>query len=87
MLTSLKFNLNSAAFNLALASEAFFIESAEGILSGEELETYNFAEDRRESAKGWLPARRPLRVGVLAGASSPEIVVGQVVERLAELLG
>ena len=35
---------------------------------------------------GWLPEDRPVSIGVLAGASSPEIVVGQVIERLAGFL-
>ena len=34
----------------------------------------------------WLPVDRPLRVGVLAGASSPDVVVGGVLEGLAKLL-
>ena len=36
--------------------------------------------------RGWLPAGRHLRIGVLAGASSPEVVVGAVLQRLADLL-
>jgi 4-hydroxy-3-methylbut-2-enyl diphosphate reductase len=44
------------------------------------------ASDSVVEIHGWLPQRRPLRVGVLAGASSPEAVVGQVLQRLAELL-
>ncbi len=34
---------------------------------------------------GWLPAERPLAIGITAGASTPNAIVGQVVERLAEL--
>jgi len=33
----------------------------------------------------WLPPGRPLAVGVTAGASTPNAIVGQVVERLAAL--
>ena len=36
--------------------------------------------------RDWLPARRPLRIGVLAGASSPEVVLGRVLRRLASFL-
>jgi len=35
----------------------------------------------------WLPTSRSVTIGVLAGASSPEIVVVQVIERLATFLG
>lgn len=34
---------------------------------------------------GWLPRRGPVVVGLTAGASTPNNIVGQVVERLAEL--
>ncbi len=36
-------------------------------------------------AKGWLPATGPLAVGMTAGASTPDYIVGRVVERLSEL--
>ena len=31
---------------------------------------------------GWLPPARPLRVGVTAGASTPDVIVGAVIEKL-----
>ncbi len=65
---------------------AWFIEDAHAIRSDRELETFDPARDRSRVATGWLPARRPLRIGVLAGASSPEIVVGRVLQRLAGFL-
>ena len=37
------------------------------------------------AAHDWLPADRPIAVGVTAGASTPDTVVGQVIERLVEL--
>jgi 4-hydroxy-3-methylbut-2-enyl diphosphate reductase len=65
---------------------AWFIEGAGAIRSEGELATIDPTEDRPYIATDWLPARRPLRIGVLAGASSPEIVVGEVLRRLAEFL-
>jgi 4-hydroxy-3-methylbut-2-enyl diphosphate reductase len=74
-------------YELARASApAWFIEDAEGILSEWELATIDLVRDERVVARDWLPSRRPLRIGVLAGASSPEIVVGHVLQRLAEFL-
>lgn len=74
-------------YELAAASApAWFIEGVEGILSQRELATIDLAGDERIVARDWLPVRRPLRIGVLAGASSPEIVVGQVLQRLAGFL-
>jgi 4-hydroxy-3-methylbut-2-en-1-yl diphosphate reductase len=36
-------------------------------------------------ATGWLPPDGPLTVGMTAGASTPDYIVGRVVERLSEL--
>ena len=65
---------------------AFFVEDADAILSAEELKTFDFHGGSPTVARNWLGRRRPLRIGVLAGASSPEIVVGEVMGRLAEFL-
>ncbi|MGH9308162.1 MAG: 4-hydroxy-3-methylbut-2-enyl diphosphate reductase [Vicinamibacterales bacterium] len=39
---------------------------------------------REVVARGWLPARGPLHVGLTAGASTPNNIVGQVIKRLEE---
>jgi len=65
---------------------SYLIESAEAIRSQRELETYDFARGAPVTVKQWLPAVRPLRIALLAGASSPEIVVGMVLEKLARFL-
>jgi 4-hydroxy-3-methylbut-2-enyl diphosphate reductase len=36
---------------------------------------------------GWLPDRRPLSIGLTAGASTPNRVIGEVIERLARMTG
>lgn len=65
---------------------AYFIEDASGIVDGGLLQSYDPACDTPAQIRGWLPARRPLKIGVLAGASSPEVVVGEVLQRMASLL-
>ena len=65
---------------------ALFIEDAAAIRSREELRTFDQRRDEAVVVRDWLPARRPVRIGILAGASSPEIVVGRVLERLAGFL-
>jgi 4-hydroxy-3-methylbut-2-enyl diphosphate reductase len=40
-----------------------------------------------EMADGWLPPQRPLTVGLTAGASTPNRVIGDVIGRLLELTG
>ncbi|MGH9371081.1 MAG: 4-hydroxy-3-methylbut-2-enyl diphosphate reductase [Vicinamibacterales bacterium] len=40
---------------------------------------------REATERGWLPERGPLQVGLTAGASTPNNIVGQVIKRLAGL--
>jgi 4-hydroxy-3-methylbut-2-enyl diphosphate reductase IspH len=65
---------------------AFFIENAEAIVSDRRVIAFDPGLTEPVALDDWLPTDRPLSVGVLAGASSPEIVVGQVIDRLAEFL-
>ncbi|MCY2924583.1 MAG: 4-hydroxy-3-methylbut-2-enyl diphosphate reductase [Planctomycetota bacterium] len=67
-------------------SPAVFIEQADSILSADRIRTIDPATETPVLREGWLPNAQPLRIGVLAGASCPEVVVGQVLERLAGLL-
>ena len=36
------------------------------------------------TANAWLPAEGPVNVGITAGASTPDVIVGQVIERLSD---
>jgi 4-hydroxy-3-methylbut-2-enyl diphosphate reductase len=37
---------------------------------------------REDVTKDWLPAAGPLNIGLTAGASTPNNIVGQVIKRL-----
>ena len=65
---------------------AWFIEDAGAIHDEREILAMDPDRGMPAAMSDWLPAERPIRVGVLAGASSPDVVVGGVLERLAELL-
>ncbi len=65
---------------------AWFIEDASAFADDGSILAFDKASGEARRVTDWLPTGRPLQIGVLAGASSPEIVVGQVVERLAERL-
>ncbi len=65
---------------------AYFIEDASAVLSDRAIRSLDTQRGTVREILDWLPPRRPLRIGVLAGASSPEAVVGRVLQRLAELL-
>jgi 4-hydroxy-3-methylbut-2-enyl diphosphate reductase len=65
---------------------AWLIEDATAIVCDSELEAFDPTTQAVATVRNWLPDQ-PCRLGVLAGASSPEIVVGLVVRRLGEFLG
>ena len=65
---------------------AVFIEGAQAIKSETLIESADESGMRKIEKRDWLPARRPLRIAVLAGASCPEIVIGQVLEKLSAFL-
>lgn len=61
----------------------FHIEGPEGLLSRERIRHKPPAKDHPPvEVEDWLPSRRPLRIGVTAGASTPNRVVGEVIDRL-----
>lgn len=66
---------------------SYFIENAAAIRSADEILALDPAAGSAAVTTGWLPAHRPVTIGILAGASCPEIVIGEALHRLAELLG
>ena len=67
-------------------TNAVFIEDVSAIKSENEIYSFDPSSSTTVIMTGWLPARRPLKIGVLVGASTPEFVVGQVLERLTEFI-
>ena len=65
---------------------AMLIEGADSIRSADEIESVGPADTGPTVIHNWLPPTRPLRIAVLAGASCPETVIGQVLQRLSEFL-
>ncbi|MHC4562343.1 MAG: hypothetical protein ACYS8X_06165 [Planctomycetota bacterium] len=65
---------------------SWFIEDASAIHSAQEIQTFDPQANEATTMGDWLPADRPLRIAVLAGASSPEVVIGDVLAKLAALL-
>ncbi len=66
---------------------AVHIESAEAIRSEKLVRSRRLDDEEAHEVRGWLGEKRPVTVAVLAGASSPEVVVGEVMQRIAGFLG
>jgi len=65
---------------------AYFIEDASSLRSDSELLGFDEQTQRAKTFPGWLTKARPATIGLLAGASCPQVVIGQVLQRLADLL-
>jgi 4-hydroxy-3-methylbut-2-enyl diphosphate reductase len=66
---------------------AFHIEGPLSLVSPERLRHKPVGAPPEAEARDWLPRAGPLRVGLTAGASTPDAVIGGVVERLLALRG
>ena len=63
----------------------FHVQDAAEILSADEICHMDFATRSVVSTRAWLPPKRPLEVLLTAGASSPDALVDQVIERVVQL--
>ena len=64
----------------------YHIEDEEGLESAEQIRHRDPHDGKIVTTKGWLAAGK-LDVGITAGASTPNNIVGQVIERLFKLRG
>ncbi|MFT4154486.1 4-hydroxy-3-methylbut-2-enyl diphosphate reductase [Parafilimonas sp.] len=61
----------------------FFISSADKILSSTEILHCNWRTRQEYLTQNYMPAKKPLRILITSGASCPDAVVEDVIERLA----
>jgi 4-hydroxy-3-methylbut-2-enyl diphosphate reductase len=64
----------------------FHVEDAASLLDVRRIRHQPLGGAEPEVAEDWLPERRPLVIGLTAGASTPESEVGATIERIAQLL-
>lgn len=66
---------------------SFLIENSGELLSSQRLAHFDIHRKERIFSEGWLPAQLPARIAVTSGASCPDVLMNQVVERLASFYG
>lgn len=84
------FNSSNTTHLAEIASKrcpTFHVEDVGCLLDAERIRHKPLGQKEPEVASGWLPAARPLNMGLTAGASTPDSEVGAVVMRVADLLG
>ncbi len=75
-------NTGNLARICATRLPTYHIADAECLVSAQQVRHCPVGGRSECTATAWLPARRPLRVGVTAGASTPDVIVGAVISRL-----
>lgn len=65
----------------------YFIDSADRLLSKEDIETRNWQTKELSVQNSYLPAQTPVRVLITSGASCPDAVVETVIRKLAKFFG
>ena len=66
---------------------SYLISSADELLSPERIRHFDLEAREPVVAEGWLPREWPLRIAIASGASCPDVVMNEVVERIAGLCG
>ncbi len=74
-------NTNHLAKMAVTFTRAYHIEDADGIVSDKEIRHKPFGQFDTVVAKDWLPSG-PLKIGLTSGASTPNQVLGEVVEKI-----
>lgn len=65
----------------------YFINQADKILSATAIRHFNFHTKEEIESQDFLPAHRPIRILMTSGASCPDALVEEVIERIAGLTG
>ena len=95
MLSTLTLSMLAVCFDLrercscAERVPTYHIADPDCLVSADEVRhrpvgTPSTTASREQSTSGWLPTSGSLSVGLTAGASTPNNIVGQVIEKLAQ---
>lgn len=75
-------NTGNLARICAARLPTYHIADADCLVSADEIRHRPVGAHPELTTANWLPAARPLRVGVTAGASTPDTIVGAVIQKL-----
>ena len=84
------YNSSNTAHLVEICSGAipsYLISDSEELLSPNCIRHYDIEMRERVEVADWLPSTRPLRLAVSSGASCPDVLMNEVVERVAAFCG
>ncbi len=64
----------------------YYISSAKCIISKDEISHFDFHNKKVITTKNYLPNKKNIKIALTSGASSPDSVVEQVIQKLAEIV-
>ena len=84
------YNSSNTSHLLEICAEfmpSYLISNSDEIISRDEIKHFDVNKKEVVVGYSWLPDRRPLSVVVTSGASCPDILMNQVIDRLVEFFG
>ena len=84
------YNSSNTAHLVEICSEvmpSFLITNSDELLSAERIRHFDIEQRKVVESDRWLPSRKAVRMIVTSGASCPDILMNQVVERIVMLCG
>ena len=60
----------------------YFIKDESKIISADEIMHFNFHDKAEKTTPHYLPEKKPLRILITSGASCPDALVEQVIEKI-----
>lgn len=65
----------------------YYIDSAARILSADDIHHFDFHHQQEKITHQYLPAHRPVRILMTSGASCPDAMVDEVIQKLVSVIG
>ena len=84
------YNSSNTAHLVEICSEklpSYLISSHEELLSRDRIRHFDLRSRELLITEDWLPGKLPTRLVVTSGASCPDVLMNQVIERIAEFFG
>ena len=65
----------------------YFIESESDIISSEAIKAFNWKTHKEYIKHDYLPSKKPIRILLTSGASCPDVIVENVIEKIVSFFG
>lgn len=84
------FNSSNTTHIVSLCQAAvptYFVSNADAIESLERIRHFDIRRQKEVATTDWIPGTRPVTIALMAGASCPDVLLDQVIHRVADWMG